>query len=576
MGPQRLFSRAEQALKDRRYGDAIAYCRDLIAQSPDFGPAWHLLAVAAGALRDLPLALTGAQEAVRWMPTHAEAWANLGTIRLIVRDPNAAVEAFERALALETGRADLILRLARALIESGRRSEARGRLQALLDGAGPLDPESRREAWLALADLELVEGQWRQAAGIAERLLLGNAEDPIVLQLKARALLALGAAEAAQAAAALAAELGPTPAARLLLATTLAGSPDRAERLRALEIAQQPDLRQQDPWMVDAVLAELHLGLGHYQEAIGAAERAVAAQSTRPELWAHGIDAAQAIGGPQRALMAIDTAPQVVQASPIVGVRRARQLLALGRAGEALNAVDRVLRESVHDQEAIALRGLALDRLGHPAEAQRWLASESFVQASRPAPPPGFRGTEEFLSTLGTEIRRHPSLRVEALGGPARRAAQTGDLLIGGGIAAQGLARVIEAEIETFLRRLKPDPKRPFLRRLPTRYRLRFWGNRMEAGGELAPHLHAGRWLSGVYFVKLPVSLGTRPSEPSGWLEFNRPPAPLPEASAANLRVIRPEEGVLLLYPAYLWHRTVPFAGMGERISVSFDLLIEG
>jgi uncharacterized protein (TIGR02466 family) len=577
MGPQRLFSRAEQALKDRRYADAIGYARDLIGQSPDFGPAWHLLAVAAAALRDLPLALTGAQEAVRWMPTHTEAWANLGTIRLIVRDPAASVDAYERALALEPARADLGLRLCRALVECGRLTDARARLQALASApAEALEPELRREAWLALAELELMDGQRRQAVGIAERLLLTAADDVAALQLKARGLKALGAIEAAQVAAARAVELSPSPTARLLLASVLATSPDRIERLRGLELAQPPELRGLDAGQADGLLAELQLGLGQFQDAIGSAERAVALQPTRADWWLHGIDAAQAIGGPQRALKAIETAPQVVQSHPLIGVRHARQLLALGRAGEALNTVDRVLREASQEQEAIALRGLALDRLGHPAEAQRWLACEAFVQASRPNPPPGFRGTEEFLSTLGTEIRRHPSLRMEPLGRPARRAAQTGDLLTGGGIAAQGLARMIEAEIDTFLRRLKPDTARPFLRRLPTRYQLRFWGNRMEAGGELVSHLHAGRWLSGVYFVKLPVSLGTRSDEPSGWLEFNRPPSPLPEASASNLRVVRPEEGVLLLYPAYLWHRTVPFAGMGERISVSFDLLIEG
>lgn len=577
MGPQRLFSRAEQALKDRRYADAIGYVRELIAVTPDFGPAWHLLAVAAGALRDLPLALTGAQEAVRWMPTHAEAWANLGTIRLIVRDPEAAVTAYERALALEPARADLALRLARALIEAGRRGDARARLQALASASVEhVDADQRREAWLALADLELTEGQWRQAAGIAERLLLSAVDDAAALQLKARALKALGALEPAQGAAAQAVALSSVPAARLLLAGVLAASPDRTERLRGLELAQHPELRNLEPGVVEALLAELQLGLGQFQDALGSAERAVAAQPTRAEWWAHGIDAAQAVGGPQRALKAIETAPQVVQSQPVIGVRHARQLLALGRAGEALNTIDRVLREAPQEQEAIALRGLALDRLGHPAEAQRWLACESFVQASRPAAPSGFRGTEEFLSTLGTEIRRHPSLRMEPLGRPARRAAQTGDLLLGGGIAAQALARLVEVEVETCLRRLKPDPNRPFLRKLPTRYQLRFWGNRMEAGGELAPHLHAGRWLSGVYFVKLPVSLGTRPDEPAGWLEFNRPPSPLPEMSAGNLRVVRPEEGVLLLFPAYLWHRTVPFAGMGERISVSFDLLVEG
>ena len=29
---------------------------------------------------------------------------------------------------------------------------------------------------------------------------------------------------------------------------------------------------------------------------------------------------------------------------------------------------------------------------------------------------------------------------------------------------------------------------------------------------------------------------------------------------------------MLVLFPSYVWHRTIPFDGGGERISVAFDL----
>ena len=29
----------------------------------------------------------------------------------------------------------------------------------------------------------------------------------------------------------------------------------------------------------------------------------------------------------------------------------------------------------------------------------------------------------------------------------------------------------------------------------------------------------------------------------------------------------------MLLFPSYMFHRTLPFAGTGERISVAFDVL---
>ena len=58
----------------------------------------------------------------------------------------------------------------------------------------------------------------------------------------------------------------------------------------------------------------------------------------------------------------------------------------------------------------------------------------------------------------------------------------------------------------------------------------------------------------------------------AGWIEFGRPYRTLPDAPDATLRTIKPAEGTLLLFPSYLFHRTLPFAGDGERISISFDL----
>ena len=38
------------------------------------------------------------------------------------------------------------------------------------------------------------------------------------------------------------------------------------------------------------------------------------------------------------------------------------------------------------------------------------------------------------------------------------------------------------------------------------------------------------------------------------------------------LRRLCPKVGTLLLFPSDLFHRTLPYAGSGERISISFDL----
>jgi hypothetical protein len=55
-----------------------------------------------------------------------------------------------------------------------------------------------------------------------------------------------------------------------------------------------------------------------------------------------------------------------------------------------------------------------------------------------------------------------------------------------------------------------------------------------------------------------------------GVLTFGQPsiattPALLPEYS------IRPEIGMLVLFPSYFWHGTVPFSSDQARLTVAFD-----
>ncbi|HIO46624.1 TPA: hypothetical protein EYN23_04625, partial [Candidatus Poribacteria bacterium] len=35
---------------------------------------------------------------------------------------------------------------------------------------------------------------------------------------------------------------------------------------------------------------------------------------------------------------------------------------------------------------------------------------------------------------------------------------------------------------------------------------------------------------------------------------------------------VKPEPGLLLLFPSYYFHRTVPFKGCEKRISIAFDV----
>jgi hypothetical protein len=45
-------------------------------------------------------------------------------------------------------------------------------------------------------------------------------------------------------------------------------------------------------------------------------------------------------------------------------------------------------------------------------------------------------------------------------------------------------------------------------------------------------------------------------------------PTPLPADY-----VLKPEPGLLVLFPSWLWHGTRPFHGNGTRLTIAFDLV---
>ena len=100
------------------------------------------------------------------------------------------------------------------------------------------------------------------------------------------------------------------------------------------------------------------------------------------------------------------------------------------------------------------------------------------------------------------------------------------------------------------------------------RWTLRIWGTLLAPGGHQLPHLHPLAWLSGVYYVEVPPGLGD-----DGALEFGEPPPRVTARVEPERRRVGARPGRLVVFPSWFWHRTLPFAQPGERISVAFDVM---
>jgi hypothetical protein len=110
-------------------------------------------------------------------------------------------------------------------------------------------------------------------------------------------------------------------------------------------------------------------------------------------------------------------------------------------------------------------------------------------------------------------------------------------------------------------------------RRNAMRYRLSgVWSVRLRPQGHHVNHFHGKGWLSSACYIELPATLGARGGE--GWLKFGEPSFDSPLKLDPEY-FIKPEPGLLALFPSWMWHGTVPFQGQpaDRRLTMAFDVV---
>ncbi|UEM22701.1 2OG-Fe(II) oxygenase family protein [Skermanella mucosa] len=103
------------------------------------------------------------------------------------------------------------------------------------------------------------------------------------------------------------------------------------------------------------------------------------------------------------------------------------------------------------------------------------------------------------------------------------------------------------------------------------------WGNIIPNGGYTKLHNHSKSHWSGVYYIDVDQMEGDWPE--NGCIEFVDPrsfPTAFhhPKFSMLPSLTIKPENGLMLLFPGWLNHYVHPYHGPAERISIAFNAMI--
>ena len=242
----------------------------------------------------------------------------------------------------------------------------------------------------------------------------------------------------------------------------------------------------------------------------------------------------------------------------------------------ALAVLGPVLARDPGHVRANAYRTIALRAVGRDEEADRLIGFGSLVRAIRLDDHEPRDDPAAFNTGIAAAMKAHPNLSSDW--DPRTRAIRGGAivprLFESRHPALAAFERRLRQAIDGYIAGLPDDPDHPYLSRKPSAYQIDIWGNFLGPGDHQSAHIHNRGWMSGVYYVSVPDH-DAEADPRAGWIEFNRPGYGIPcLGGARGVEAMRPEPGMVILFPSYVWHGTIPFTGTGERISIAFDLHI--
>lgn len=333
--------------------------------------------------------------------------------------------------------------------------------------------------------------------------------------------------------------------------------------LRACELA--PD----DPgaW---AKLGQLQAKVARWRDVEGTQRKILALDPDNPRAHAELCWALRRLG---RLPEAIQAGRRAVAAGPEehLGYNHLTfALLANGDNEAALKVCDECLQRHPRDVASLAYRPSALNALGRVKEGLRLVDFERLTWATQVELTDGRASLDEFNRELASFAKSAPSRPFDST--------QTVDILIESHGVMTTFRQMVDQALKHFLGRLPADPAHPFLASKPTRWEIEGWATRLPRMDPQEHHFHQHGWVSGVYYVTVPASVGSGEHGREGFLEFCRFPQYSKRAAPSQFLALPPRPGLLVLFPSYFYHRVAPFDAAGDepRISIAFNLIPTG
>ena len=252
--------------------------------------------------------------------------------------------------------------------------------------------------------------------------------------------------------------------------------------------------------------------------------------------------------------------------------RLAALLLGRGDAQRVVDFTGDLIDRGAGHSRLFAARVMGLALTGRMDEARTLDGLSQLCHRAMLPVPEGFASLADFNRELASQLLNHPELRYERYGTASELTwridspQSTQAPLVG--VLLDGLRKVIAAHVDSLA-----GIDHPWLRARPDAGKLHCWSVITDDDGYETWHVHQFGWMSGTYYVQIPDQIANGNGE-GGCLAHGLPEELVGEevAQAFGQDFVRPQAGMLSLFPSHCYHRTFPHNLSERRICVAFDI----
>ena len=172
---------------------------------------------------------------------------------------------------------------------------------------------------------------------------------------------------------------------------------------------------------------------------------------------------------------------------------------------------------------------------------------------------------QNFLDVIKDQVLSNESLIENRPGKPTRGGRQTHEIMETSNKELATLKEQLKTELIDYAMNL-PDSIKPSSNSV---FKISGWAVSLASGGYQVRHSHPEAIASGVFYVSIPTDMKQEGSKKPGSLYFSS----RHENNEQKALSINPRNGLLVLFPSYMPHETIPFESKQERLCIAVNLI---